>query len=175
MKWFLARLLVYVAFPVFNGSVLYLFPGADLGDLTFGVSLGVVLTYFIIDPILAVVAADREYIRRRNRRDEEFERMVEEILRRAERDFYQARAREEFRRRFHEQAGRQRNFSRGSTGMSREKALTILGLSGNPDAASIKSAYRKAAMQWHPDRNGSSKEAEEKFKQINAAHEYLTA
>lgn len=65
--------------------------------------------------------------------------------------------------------------SRQTTGMNREKALAILGLSGRPAAADIKAAYRKAAMKWHPDRNGSSKEAEEKFKEINCAHEYLTS
>lgn len=45
-----------------------------------------------------------------------------------------------------------------------------------PHAATIediKKAYRKMAKKWHPDKNGGSKDAEEKFKQINAAYECL--
>lgn len=45
-----------------------------------------------------------------------------------------------------------------------------------PNTASnsdIKKAYRKMALKWHPDKNGGSKDAEEKFKQINAAYECL--
>src|SRR6059058_6238007 len=37
----------------------------------------------------------------------------------------------------------------------------------------IKSAYRKLAMKYHPDRNDGSKESEEKFKQITEAYEVL--
>lgn len=37
----------------------------------------------------------------------------------------------------------------------------------------IKKAYRRLAMQWHPDRNGGSKEAEEKFKTITEAYDVL--
>ena len=37
----------------------------------------------------------------------------------------------------------------------------------------IKSAYRKLAMRWHPDRNNGSKEAEEKFKGISEAYDVL--
>jgi len=37
----------------------------------------------------------------------------------------------------------------------------------------IKSAYRKQAMKWHPDRNKAA-EAEEKFKEINEAYEVLS-
>lgn len=38
----------------------------------------------------------------------------------------------------------------------------------------IKKAYRKLAMQYHPDRNKWDKEAEEKFKQINEAYSVLS-
>lgn len=38
----------------------------------------------------------------------------------------------------------------------------------------IKSHYRKLAMQWHPDRNNGSPEAEEKFKQISEAYSVLS-
>ena len=37
----------------------------------------------------------------------------------------------------------------------------------------IKSAFRKQAMQWHPDRNSGDKDAEHRFKEINEAYEVL--
>jgi DnaJ-class molecular chaperone len=48
----------------------------------------------------------------------------------------------------------------------------ILGVSKNASTDEIKKAYRKQALQWHPDRNKSS-EASEKFKEINEAYEVL--
>ncbi len=48
----------------------------------------------------------------------------------------------------------------------------ILGVSKSASAAELKSAYRKQAMQWHPDRN-KAKDAEEKFKEINEAFQVL--
>src|SRR5689334_14058240 len=50
------------------------------------------------------------------------------------------------------------------------------GTLGVPRTASdddIKKAYRKLAMQYHPDRNGGSKEAEEKFKEVTEAYDVL--
>lgn len=38
----------------------------------------------------------------------------------------------------------------------------------------IKSAYRKAALKWHPDKHKGDKDAEEKFKEINNAYEVLS-
>jgi curved DNA-binding protein CbpA len=38
----------------------------------------------------------------------------------------------------------------------------------------IRSAYRRAAMRWHPDRNAGSKESEEKFKEIARAYSILS-
>lgn len=49
----------------------------------------------------------------------------------------------------------------------------ILGLSKSATAAEIKSAYRKLALKWHPDRN-KEKDATEKFKEINEAYEVLS-
>lgn len=49
----------------------------------------------------------------------------------------------------------------------------LLGVSKTASAADIKSAYRKLALKWHPDRN-KSKEAEGKFKEINEAYEVLS-
>lgn len=48
-----------------------------------------------------------------------------------------------------------------------------LGLKRDSTAAEIKSAYRKLARQYHPDVN-KTKEAEEKFKDINEAYEVLS-
>ncbi len=49
----------------------------------------------------------------------------------------------------------------------------ILGVTKSASADEIKQAYRKAAMQWHPDRN-KSPDATEKFKEINEAFEILS-
>ncbi len=49
----------------------------------------------------------------------------------------------------------------------------ILGVSRDADTAAIKSAYRKLARKYHPDVN-KTKEAEEKFKDINEAYEVLS-
>ncbi len=49
----------------------------------------------------------------------------------------------------------------------------ILGVNRDADASAIKSAYRKLARKYHPDVN-KTKEAEEKFKDINEAYEVLS-
>ncbi len=49
----------------------------------------------------------------------------------------------------------------------------ILGVKKTADASEIKKAYRKLALEFHPDKN-KSKEAEEKFKEINQAYEILS-
>lgn len=48
-----------------------------------------------------------------------------------------------------------------------------LGVSKTASAKEIKSAYRKKALEWHPDRN-KAKEAESRFKEINQAYEVLS-
>ena len=50
----------------------------------------------------------------------------------------------------------------------------ILGVQRNADPATIKSAYRKLAMQYHPDQNPGDKEAEDKFKEISEAYAVLS-
>src|SRR5512135_2505008 len=49
-----------------------------------------------------------------------------------------------------------------------------LGVERNATEAEIKSAFRKLALQFHPDRNQGNKQAEEKFKEINEAYEVLS-
>lgn len=50
-----------------------------------------------------------------------------------------------------------------------------LGVSKNASADEIKKAYRKQALEWHPDRHKDDKEtAEKKFKEINEAYQVLS-
>src|SRR5487761_1804370 len=49
----------------------------------------------------------------------------------------------------------------------------ILGVTKSATADEIKRAYRKLALQYHPDRN-KTKEAEEKFKEVTKAYEVLS-
>jgi curved DNA-binding protein len=50
----------------------------------------------------------------------------------------------------------------------------ILGVPRGTAADKIKSAYRKLAMQYHPDRNPGDKQAEDRFKEINEAYQVLS-
>jgi curved DNA-binding protein len=49
----------------------------------------------------------------------------------------------------------------------------ILGISRDASTDEIRKAYRKLAMQYHPDRNPEDKQAEERFKEINEAYQVL--
>src|SRR5690349_16279868 len=49
----------------------------------------------------------------------------------------------------------------------------ILGVERNASEDEIRKAYRKMAMQYHPDRNPNDKQAEERFKEINEAYQVL--
>jgi molecular chaperone DnaJ len=57
--------------------------------------------------------------------------------------------------------------------MAKQDFYDILGVSKSADADELKRAYRKLAMQFHPDRNPGDQSAEHKFKDINEAYDVL--
>ncbi len=57
--------------------------------------------------------------------------------------------------------------------MAKQDFYDLLGVSKSADADEMKRAYRKLAMQYHPDRNPGDKSAEHKFKDINEAYDVL--
>ncbi|MBN2495956.1 MAG: molecular chaperone DnaJ [Deltaproteobacteria bacterium] len=57
---------------------------------------------------------------------------------------------------------------------SEEDYYAILGVAKNASGAEVKKAYRRKAIEYHPDRNQGSKEAEEKFKEISEAYSVLS-
>lgn len=59
--------------------------------------------------------------------------------------------------------------------MAKRDYYEVLGVSSSASAEELKRAYRKLAMQHHPDRNpGSKAEAEKKFKEVSEAYEILS-
>lgn len=58
--------------------------------------------------------------------------------------------------------------------MTKRDYYDILGVQKSASADEIKKAYRKVAMQYHPDRNPGDKQAEEKFKEAAEAYEVLS-
>ena len=56
---------------------------------------------------------------------------------------------------------------------SKKDYLSILGLSHDFDDKELKKAFRREARKWHPDLNKNDLNAEERFKLINEAYEYL--
>jgi len=57
---------------------------------------------------------------------------------------------------------------------SKKDYLSILGLSHDFDNKELKKAFRREARKWHPDLNKNDLNAEERFKLINEAYEYLS-
>ena len=60
------------------------------------------------------------------------------------------------------------------TTSSKKDYLSILGLSPDFDNKELKKAFRREARKWHPDLNKNDLNAEERFKLINEAYEYLS-
>ncbi len=58
--------------------------------------------------------------------------------------------------------------------MSKRDYYEVLGVDKNADAATLKKAYRKKAIQYHPDKNPGDASAEEKFKEAAEAYEILS-
>ncbi len=58
--------------------------------------------------------------------------------------------------------------------MAKRCFYEVLGISRSCQEVEIKAAYRKAAMQYHPDRNPGDAAAEHKFKELNEAYQVLS-
>ena len=58
--------------------------------------------------------------------------------------------------------------------MAKRDYYEVLGVGKNATPEELKKAYRKLALQYHPDRNPGDKEAEEKFKEAAEAYDVLS-
>src|ERR1043165_8629078 len=57
--------------------------------------------------------------------------------------------------------------------MAKQDYYATLGVAREAGGEDLKKAYRKLAMQFHPDRNPGDKQAEAKFKEISEAYDIL--
>ena len=58
--------------------------------------------------------------------------------------------------------------------MAKRDFYEVLGVSRDVNEADLKTAYRRLAMKFHPDRNIDDKGAEDKFKEVKEAHDVLS-
>ena len=58
--------------------------------------------------------------------------------------------------------------------MGKRDYYDVLGVSKGSSADQIKTAYRKLAVKYHPDKNKNDKAAEEKFKEASEAYHVLS-
>ncbi|GAL67377.1 chaperone protein DnaJ [Jejuia pallidilutea] len=58
--------------------------------------------------------------------------------------------------------------------MAKRDYYEVLGINKGANASEIKKAYRKKAIEFHPDKNPDNKEAEAKFKEAAEAYEVLS-
>src|SRR3954469_7543814 len=59
------------------------------------------------------------------------------------------------------------------TGMSKRCYYEVLEVERSVNDGELKTAFRKLAMKWHPDRNPGDSSSESRFKEINEAYEIL--
>ena len=57
--------------------------------------------------------------------------------------------------------------------MAKRDFYEVLGVARDADDAALKSAYRRLAMKYHPDRNPDDPTAEQNFKEVNEAYDVL--
>ena len=57
--------------------------------------------------------------------------------------------------------------------MAKQDYYELLGVNRNANEAELKSAFRKMAMKYHPDRNPDDPAAEKSFKEVNEAYDVL--
>ena len=75
-------------------------------------------------------------------------------------------------RRYHVRLAR-RASTEGGSGMSKRDYYEVLGVTRTCTEVELKAAFRKLAMQHHPDRNPGDKDCEHRFKEINEAYDVL--